>query len=194
MRYNPDNAAQQGRHRCDTASRQSTAPATERAVPPISGPTSPTTCRRRSLFAVRGALAVVTLAVLLGGAATGFVLTGRTTVVAPPAHVAVSPMVMPILPAVPPPSPLAAPPLVTTTTTPAKAEPKPITKPTTSDPSTSKSATKPSTTEPMTKRAGDGCGAYEHNSGGYCSPDTGVLDTNGNPDPAKAEVPGNLRS
>lgn len=41
---------------------------------------------------------------------------------------------------------------------------------------------------------GDGCGPYEHKlSTGYCSPDTGVLDENGNPDPARAVVPGNLR-
>ncbi|MEJ2886431.1 hypothetical protein [Actinomycetospora aeridis] len=40
---------------------------------------------------------------------------------------------------------------------------------------------------------GDGCGPYEHKlPGGYCSPDTDVLDENGNPDPARAVVPGNL--
>jgi hypothetical protein len=45
-----------------------------------------------------------------------------------------------------------------------------------------------------TGRHGDGCGPYEHNIGGYCSPDTDVLDENGNPDPKKAEVPGNLKN
>ncbi|MEJ2863218.1 hypothetical protein [Actinomycetospora flava] len=41
---------------------------------------------------------------------------------------------------------------------------------------------------------GDGCRPYEHKlTTGYCSPDTDVLDENGNPDPARAVVPGNPR-
>ncbi|MCD2187789.1 hypothetical protein [Actinomycetospora soli] len=45
-----------------------------------------------------------------------------------------------------------------------------------------------------TGRFGDGCGPYEHNLDGYCSPDTDVLDENGKPDPARAVVPGNLKN
>lgn len=44
------------------------------------------------------------------------------------------------------------------------------------------------------RSGGDGCRPYEHRlPGGWCSPDTGVLDENGNLDPARAVVPGNLR-
>ncbi|WP_157647051.1 hypothetical protein [Actinomycetospora chiangmaiensis] len=65
----------------------------------------------------------------------------------------------------------------------------------TSQPTIATSSTNmsPSSSGP-TGRHGDGCGPYEHNLGGFCSPDTDVLDENGKPDPSKAEVPGNLEN
>lgn len=79
-----------------------------------------------------------------------------------------------------------------------------ISGPWTSTTSSSRPSSQPTTTSPSTNvfpygsgptgRHGDGCGPYEHNLDGYCSPDTDVLDEDGRPDPARAVVPGNLEN